>query len=134
MIERRGTRAPYGLAIGLMGAGLLAAALSPNVWVAGVFAAVAGVGNGAAVVCNAVLVQRGAPDALRGRAFAVLMSASYLVLGLGMLAAGPFINEYGARAAWTVAAALCAAAALTGYALLRSCADAGAPAFVQDPP
>jgi MFS family permease len=132
LIERRGTRAPYGLAISLMGAGLLAAALSPNVWVAGVFAMVAGAGNGAAVVCNAVLVQRGAPDALRGRAFAVLMSASYLVLGLGMLAAGPFINEYGARAAWGVAAGLCAAGALVGYALLRGCADTAAPALVQE--
>ena len=49
-----------------------------------------------------MLVQRGAPDALRGRAFAVLMSASYLVLGLGMIVAGPFINEFGARIAWIV--------------------------------
>jgi MFS family permease len=120
VIERYGTRGPYGLAIAIMGAGFLAAALSPNVWVAGVFALGAGIGNGAAVVCNAVLVQRGAPDALRGRAFSVLMSASYVVLGIGMLAAGPFINEYGARTAWAVAAGLCAAGAVTGFALLRS--------------
>jgi MFS family permease len=119
VIERRGTRGPYGASIAIMAAGLLAAALSPNVWVASAFAVCAGIGNGAAVVCNAVLVQRGAPDALRGRAFSVLMSASYLVLGIGMFAAGPFINEYGARAAWVVASGLCAAGAIAGYALLR---------------
>ena len=62
VIERRGTRGPYGASIAIMAAGLLAAALSPNVWVASAFAVCAGIGNGAAVVCNAVLVQRGAPD------------------------------------------------------------------------
>ena len=79
-----------------------------------------------------MLVQRGAPDALRGRAFSVLMSASYLVLGLGMIAAGPFINEWGARAAWVVAAGLCAAGAITGYALLRGWAEAAVPVVVQE--
>jgi MFS family permease len=133
LIERLGTRGPYGLAIGVMGAGLLAAALSPNVWVAGVFAVAAGAGNGAAVVCNAVLVQRGAPDAMRGRAFAVLMSASYLVLLLGMLVAGPFINEYGARAAWIVAAGLCAAGALAGFVLLRGLAETPPAALAEEP-
>ena len=38
-------------------------------------------GNGAAVVCNSLLVQRGAPDELRGRAFTVIMSSNYVVLG-----------------------------------------------------
>lgn len=134
VIERRGTRGPYGLAIGIMAAGLLAAALSPNVWIAGVFAVCAGIGNGAAVVCNAVLVQRGVPDALRGRAFAVLMSASYLVLGLGMIAAGPFINEYGARAAWIVSAGLCAAGAVTGYVLLRRWTETATPVELAQEP
>ena len=36
-----------------------------------------------ALVCNAVLVQRGVPDQLRGRAFTLAMSVSYAALGLG---------------------------------------------------
>ena len=42
----------------------------------------AGVGNGTAVVCNAMLVQRGARDEMRGRALTFVMSATYSVLGL----------------------------------------------------
>jgi MFS family permease len=119
LIDRWGMRGPYALSIGLMAAGFAAAAAAPNVWLAGAFAVGAGLGNGAAVVCNAVLVQRSAPDRLRGRAFTVVMSTGYAVLGVGMLVAGPATNEYGARAAWAAAAALCAAGAVTGYVLLR---------------
>jgi MFS family permease len=119
MIDRFGMRGPYGLAIALMGAGLLAAAAAPNVWLAAAFVAVAGIGNGAAVVCNAVLVQRGAPDRLRGRAFSVLMSTGFGVLGAGMVAAGPLTNEIGARSVWVISAGLCAVGAAAGFALLR---------------
>ena len=123
MIDREGMRVPYALAIALMGFGLAAAAVSPNVWVAAAFVVVSGFGNGVAVVCNAVLVQRGAPDHLRGRAFTVVMSTGYAVLGLGMVAAGPITNVYGARIAWGIAAALCAVAALLGFVLLRGVED-----------
>ena len=75
----------------------------PNVWVAAVSVAVAGTGNGA-VVCNALLVQRGAPDELRGRAFTLLMSSNYVVLGIGMIAAGPLTDELG-RTVWAIAGA-----------------------------
>jgi MFS family permease len=118
LIDRHGVRGPYGLAIAVMGAGLLAAAGSPSLWVAIPFVVLSGVGNGAAVVCNVVLVQRGAPDALRGRAFSVLMGIGYGVLGLGMVLAGPFTNAYGARTAWVVASGLCAVGALVGFVLL----------------
>ena len=53
---------------------------------------VAAFGNGAAVVCNSLLVQRGAPDELRGRAFTVIMASNYALLGLGMAAAGPLTD------------------------------------------
>jgi MFS family permease len=118
LIARHGMRGPYGLAIAVMGVGFLVAAGAPNLWVAAPFVALAGAGNGAAVVCNVVLVQRGAPDRLRGRAFGVLMSTGYGVLGAGMVAAGPLTNEFGARAAWVVAAALCAVGAAAALALL----------------
>ena len=45
-------------------------------------------GNGVAIVCNQILVQRGAPDRYRGRALATIMSSNYAMLGLAMAAAG----------------------------------------------
>jgi MFS family permease len=118
-LESRSLASVYGAAIGLVGLGLVAAAASPNVWVAAVCVVFVGVGNGAAVVCNALLVQRGAPDALRGRAFTVLMSSNYVVLGVGMLVAGPVTDALGPRAVWAIAGGLCAAAAFVGLALAR---------------
>ena len=119
VIDRHGVRGPYGLSIAVMGAGLLAAAAAANLWLALPFVVIAGIGNGAAVVCNVVLVQRGAPDALRGRAFSVLMGIGYAVLGIGMAIAGPITNAYGARTAWVIAAGLCAAGALVGFVILE---------------
>jgi MFS family permease len=87
--------------------------------VAAVCVVVSGAGNGIAVVCNALLVQRGAPDHLRGRVFTVLMSSNYAVLGLGMVAAGPLTDELGARWVWGMSACLVAFAAFVGYALAR---------------
>jgi MFS family permease len=96
-----------------------AAAVSPGVWVAAACIVVVGAGNGTAVVCNALLVQRGAPDELRGRAFTVLMSSNYVVLGIGMLAAGPLTDALGARAVWGIAGALSAVAAVIGLVMAR---------------
>jgi MFS family permease len=118
-IEERGIRFPYVVSIGLMALGYALAAAAPNVWVAAVAVAVAGGGNGVAVICNALLVQRGAPDRLRGRAFTIVMSVGYAVLGLGMVAAGPLTNEFGARAVWSVSAGLFALASVVGLLLVR---------------
>jgi MFS family permease len=119
LLERHPTGRVYGGSIALMALGVGAAAVSPNVWVAAVCVVVSGVGNGIAVVCNALLVQRGAPDELRGRAFTVLMSANFAALGAGMLAAGPLTDAVGARWVWGIAAAISAAAAVTGLVLAR---------------
>ena len=102
-----------------MAIGIAAAALSPNVWVAAPAVAVSGAGNGIALVCNAVFVQRGAPDRLRGRVFTVLMSSNYAVFLLGMLVAGPLTDEYGARWVWGASAVFAGLAALVGFALAR---------------
>jgi len=102
-----------------MAIGIGAAAISPNVWVAAVCVVVSGAGNGVAIVCNALLVQRGAPDRLRGRVFTVLMSSNYAVLGLGMVAAGPLTDEFGARWVWGGSACISAFAAVVGYVLAR---------------
>jgi MFS family permease len=123
-IEQRGMTGPYTLSIGLMAIGIAAAAVAPNVWFAAVAVLLAGVGNGAAVVCNAVLVQRGAPDRLRGRAFTVVMSVGYAVLGVGMIIAGFLTDALGARAVWGIAAALLAVAAGVGLVLVRGVDEA----------
>ena len=76
---------------------------APTIAVAALLAGIATIGNGAAIVCNQVLVQRGAPDAMRGRALAVLMSSYYAVLGLAMAGAGLLVDAAGARTAWALA-------------------------------
>src|SRR5205823_5092178 len=118
-IEARGLANVYGASLALMAVGIGAAAAAPNVWVAAACVVISGCGNGAAVVCNALLVQRGAPDALRGRAFAVLMSSNVAVLMIGMIAAGKLTDVIGARWVWAAAAVGAAAAAGAGFALAR---------------
>jgi MFS family permease len=119
-IAQRGLTVPYAASIGLMALGIGAAAVAPNVWIASLVVIAAGAGNGVAVIANALLVQRGAPDRLRGRAFTVVMSTGYAVLGLGMIVAGPLTNAIGARAVWGISAALTAIGAVLGFVLVRS--------------
>jgi MFS family permease len=132
-IERRGLANVYGASLGLMAVGIGLAAVAPNVWVAAACVVISGAGNGAAVVCNALLVQRGAPDQLRGRAFAVLMSSNVAMLTIGMIAAGHFTDVYGPRWVWGVAAVTAALAGAIGFFLARGAA-AGEPARAEHPP
>jgi MFS family permease len=118
-VETRRPSRVYGAGLALMAVGIAAAAASPNVWVAAPAVAVSGGGNGIALVCNALFVQRGAPDRLRGRVFTVLMSSNYAVFLLGMVAAGPLTDEFGARWVWGGAALIAALAALVGFTLAR---------------
>src|SRR5207244_1825399 len=114
----------------LMAVGTAAAAGSPNVWVAILCMVLLGTGNGAAIVYNSLLVQRGAPDRVRGRAFTVIMSSNFAILGLGMVLAGPLNDAIGARWVWGIAAAVSASAALVGLALVRGVREEQAPAEV----
>jgi MFS family permease len=95
-----GLRRHYVGSIVLMGVGWGAAALSGSIWLAVPFVVGGAAGNGAAVVCNRLLVQRGAPDRYRGRALATIMSSNYAVLGLAMAGAGVLTDVVGARAVW----------------------------------
>jgi MFS family permease len=110
----------YAAAIALMAVGIGAAAAAPGVWTAAVLIVLAGVGNGAALVCNAVIIQRGVPDRLLGRAFTLAMSVSYAALGVGMIAAGPLTDALGARAVWGIAAGVLASAVPVALVLTRS--------------
>jgi MFS family permease len=118
-IERRGLSRVYGASLALIALGVGAAAAAPNVWVAAACVVVSGCGNGAAVVCNALLVQRGAPDELRGRAFAVLMSSNMALLTLGMIVAGRVTDIVGPRWVWGAAGVVAGLAAIVGYGLAR---------------
>jgi MFS family permease len=104
-VDRLGIGRVYFYGIALMGGGYAVAALAPSIYVAVPAVIVASFGNGAAVVCNALYVQRGVPDELRGRAFTVIMSSNYALLGLGLVAAGWLTDLYGARWVWGGAAA-----------------------------
>jgi len=126
VIERIGLAATYSGSIALMGIGVGAAALSPNVWVAAVCVVFSGAGNGAAVVCNFLLIARGAPDKLRGRAVTVLMGVGSSVLFLGMVVAGRLTDTFGARWVWGGAAAISLVTALVGLQLVRRVPDPGA--------
>ena len=102
-LDKAGLRRAYVSSIVLMGVGWGAAALSGSIWLAVLFVIGGAAGNGAAVVCNRLLVQRGVPDQYRGRALVTIMSSNYAVLGLGMAAAGVLTDLFGARAVWLAA-------------------------------
>ena len=117
-LERVGMRALYAGSLLVMAIGFGTAAASPTVAVAAVLAAFATIGNGAAIVCNQLLVQEGAPDAMRGRALAVLMSTYYGVLGLAMAGGGLVVDGAGARVAWAVAGVVYLVSCLVALALM----------------
>jgi MFS family permease len=119
-LERRNVSFVYGAGLALMAVGSLAAALSPNVWIGALALAVGGSGNGAAIVCNSLLVQRGAPDRLRGRAFTTIMSVNFALLGIGMALAGPLTTAVGARWVFALAAVFAGVAAIVGRTMTRA--------------
>ena len=119
-VERRSVGSVYAASILLQAIGLGAAAIAPNVWVSLPCFVLSGIGNGTAVVCNSLLVQRGAADEVRGRVFTVIMSVNYAVYGLGFLAAGPLTDGVGPRWVFGGVGIVLAFAALVAYGLLRT--------------
>ncbi|MDX6408394.1 MAG: hypothetical protein QOE13_1465 [Gaiellaceae bacterium] len=118
-VERWSVGNVYAASILLQAGGIAAAAIAPNVWVALPCFVLAGIGNGTAVVCNSVLVQRGAPDAIRGRVFTVIMSVNYAVYGLGFVIAGPLTDRVGPRWVFGGVGIVLAFASLLAYTLAR---------------
>jgi MFS family permease len=113
-------RTLYGGTIAVMALGWTLASLAPALWVALPLVVVGALGNGLAIVCNQLLIQRGAPDAMRGRALAVLMSSTYATLALAMAAAGPLTNALGARTVWMLAGAVYLCASFVAFAMTRA--------------
>jgi len=127
---RLGVARTYGLAIAVMGVGFGLGSLAPDVWVAAAFCVVGGIGDGVAIVCNALLVQTGARDEIRGRALTVLMSGTMLVQAIGTVLAGALMPADGARWVWGAGGIVFLIAAVIGYVLAREPAGATAPAPV----
>ena len=125
---RIGLARTYGGAIVVMALGFGLAAISPNVWVAAACCVVGGVGDGLAIVCNALLVQTGARDEIRGRALTVLMSGTMTVQALGTILAGALMPPDAARWVWGAGALVFLLAAGVGYGLSREPSRAAAPA------
>jgi MFS family permease len=128
LVEKRPVAVVYGGGILLNALGFFFAAVAPNVWVGAACCVLAGIGNGAAVLCNALLVQRGAPDELRGRAFTVIMAVNYVAFGGGFVAGGLLNDAYGARWVWGGSAILLGVSGLVAYVLAR-----GVPARAPEP-
>ena len=114
-----GLRRHYVGSIALMGVGWGGAALSGSIWLAVPFVIGGAAGNGAAIICNRLLVQRGAPDQYRGRALATIMSSNYAVLGLSMAAAGVLTDVFGARSVWIAAGVIYLFGSLVALVMTR---------------
>ena len=76
--------------------------------------------NGAAVACNALLVQRGTFDLLRGRALTFVMSVTYAFVGAGEALGGLFLDRAGARWIWAGSGGTLVLAAVAGALLARN--------------
>jgi MFS family permease len=123
IVEQRPIAVVYGSAILVNAVAFGLAAVAPHIWVAAACVMLGGIGNGATVVCNSLLVQRGAPDELRGRAFTVIMSINYLAFAGGFVLGGLAEDRFGPRWVWGIAALVLALAGLAGYMLARGVAE-----------
>jgi MFS family permease len=127
VIERIGIARAYGGSLALMALGFGVGAASANIWMAAVCCVIGGIGDGGAVVCNSLLVQRGTEDAMRGRALTFVMSATWTSTGVGIVLAGALMSVNDARWVWLASAITLAAASIVGFALAREPAGRAAP-------
>jgi MFS family permease len=128
LLEQRNVRIVYPLVFLPWAVGLLGAGIAPNLWVAAAAMVIAGLGNGLAFPLTVLIVQRNAPDKLRGRVFTVIISAHNAVLGVSMVAAGALTELAGPRWTYVLASALLGLASMTAFVLFRVRADIVEPA------
>jgi MFS family permease len=118
-VERRPVGSVYAASILVLAVGIGAAGAMPNVWAALPWFVLSGIGNGVAIVCNSLLVQRGASDEVRGRVFTVIMSVNYTAYGIATLVAGPLTDTYGPRWVYGVVGVVLACVSLLAYVVGR---------------
>jgi MFS family permease len=126
LLERRSMRVVYPLVFLPWAAGLLAAGLAPNIWLAAAAMVLAGFGNGLTFPMTVLIVQQNTSDRVRGRAFTVIISAHNAVLGVAMVAAGALTKTVGPRWTYVLAAAALILASATAFALFRPAREAAA--------
>jgi len=117
----------YALGFALLAVGMGLVALLPPFALAVAILLIAGTGNGLLLTANAMLVQQGTSDDLRGRSFALIMSANALVLTFSSLGAGVLTDYAGARLVWALAGATMVLAGLVGWLLARPLSPARKP-------
>ena len=117
----------YALGFALLAVGMGLVALLPPFALAVAILLIAGTGNGLLLTANAMLVQQGTSDDLRGRSFALIMSANALVLTFSSLGAGVLTDYAGARLVWALAGAATVLAGLVGWLLARPLSPARKP-------
>jgi MFS family permease len=120
VLARSGVARTYGASLTLMAMGYVGASLSPNVWVAAVCLLFSGAGNGAAIACNALLVQRGTFDLMRGRALTFVMSITYVLVGVGNGVGGLLLERTSPRWIWAASGLGLLVAAVAGRLLARN--------------
>ena len=79
-----------------------------------------GVGNGAAIACNALLVQRGTFDLMRGRALTFVMSITFVLVGVGNGIGGLLLDRMSPRWIWAACGVGLLVAAVAGRLLARN--------------
>jgi MFS family permease len=119
LLESRELTDIYPFAFLPWAAGILAAAISQNIWVAALAMVVAGFGNGLTFPMTVLIVQRYTEDRLRGRAFTLIISAHNLLLGIAMVASGALTEVAGPRWTYVVASALLGAGGFAALVLSR---------------
>jgi MFS family permease len=125
LIEGRDELAVYPLAFLPWAAGILGAAIAPNIWVGAFAMAVSGFGNGLAFPMSVLIIQRHTSDLVRGRAFTVIISGHNALLGIGLISSGGLTAAAGGRWAFGTSAALFGAASLTALVLSRGLRTGG---------
>lgn len=126
LLEEREVKGVYPLAFIPWAAGILAAGIAPNIWLASTAMVLAGFGNGLAFPMTVLIVQRYTADRFRGRAFTLIISAHNALLGIAMVAAGALTSAAGPRWTYVVAACLLLCASLTASVLSRGIPPEGA--------
>ena len=95
-----------------MGVSIGSITVMPTLWAIILVGALGGIGSGIAFAPWFSLVQRRAPDAVRGRVLAAGEAAEQVAFALGMLAAGPIVAAVGPQPAYVVPGLLLVAAGL----------------------